>query len=56
MVLVEDETKYDCEAGDIELEEIDVAGWEKREGWWVVIEEHQVEVLRQYQDSQITSH
>ena len=56
MVLVEDENKDDYEAGDVELDEIDIAGWEKREGWWVVLEEHRVEVLRQYQDSQIASH
>jgi len=56
MALGEDENKNEGEAEDIELEGIDVAGWEKREGLWVVPEEHRVEVLSLHHDSQVASH
>jgi len=38
------------------LEGIDVVGWEKSEGLWVVPEKHQVEVLSQHYDSQVAAH
>ena len=56
MVLGEDENENEGEADDVELEGIDVAEWEKREGPWVVPEEHRVEVLRQHHDLQIAGH
>ena len=39
-VLGEDENEKEGEVEDMELEGIDVAGGEKREGLWVVPEEH----------------
>ena len=41
---------------DVELEEIDVATWEKKNGLWVVPQEHRLEVLRQHHDSQVAGH
>jgi len=40
----------------VELEAIDVASWEKKNGLWVVPEEHKLEVLRQHHDSQVAGH
>ena len=39
---------------DVELEGIDVATWEKKNGLWVVPQEHRLEVLQQHHDSQVT--
>src|SRR5436853_5747977 len=41
------------DAEDVELEGIDVAGWDKRNGLWVVPEEYRLDVLRQHHDSQV---
>jgi len=56
MVLGEDANKNEGKAEDVELEGIHIAAWEKREGLWVVPEEHRVEVLRQHHDSQVAGH
>jgi len=40
MVLEEDENENEGEAEDVELQGIEVAGWEKRKGLWVLPEEH----------------
>ena len=37
----------------MELEGIDVATWEKKNGLWVGAQEHRLEVLRQHNDSQV---
>ena len=39
------------DAEHVELEEIDVATWEKKNGLWVVPQKHRLEVLRQHHDS-----
>src|SRR5437868_15284949 len=44
------------DAEDMELEGIDVAGWDKKNGLWVVPEEHRLDVLRQHHDSQVAGH
>ena len=36
----------DEDAEDVELEGIDVATWEKKNGLWVVLQKHRLEVLR----------
>ena len=41
------------DAEDVELEGIDVATWEKKNGVWVVLQEHRLEVLCQHHDSQV---
>ena len=38
---------------DVELEEIDMATWEKKNDLWVVPQEHRLEVLQQHHDSQV---
>ena len=44
------------DAEDVELERIDVAAWEKKNGLWVVPREHRLEVLRQHHNSQVAGH
>ena len=44
------------DAEDVELEGIDVATWQKKNGLWVVPQEHRLEVLRQHHDSQVAGH
>ena len=41
------------DAEGVELEGIDVATWEKKNGVWVVPQEHRLEVLRHHHDSQV---
>ena len=41
------------DAEDVELEGIDVAKWKKKNGLWVVLQEHRLEVLRQHHDSEV---
>ena len=53
---VEDENDNDGNADDLELEGIDVSKWDKRNGRWLVPEEHRLGVLRQPHDSQVTGH
>jgi len=43
-------------AEDVELEGIDVAGWEKKDGLWVVLQENRLEVLKQHHNSQVAGH
>ena len=43
--LGEDENDNEGNAEDIELEGIDVSKWDKRNGLWLVPEEHRLEVL-----------
>ena len=40
----------------MELEEIDVVTWEEKNGLWVVLQEHRLEVLRQNLESQVAGH
>ena len=51
-----DHVKEEEDAEDVELEGIDVATWEKKNGLWVVPQEHRLEVLRQHHDSQVAGH
>jgi len=44
--LEEDDTEERGYADDLELEGINIASWEKKNGLWVVPEEHKLEVLR----------
>ena len=44
------------DAEDLELKGIDVATSEKKNGLWVVLQEHRLEVLRQHHDSQVAGH
>ena len=44
------------DADDVELEGIDVATWEKKNGLWVVLQEHRLEVLWQHCNSQVAVH
>jgi len=44
------------DADDVELEAIDVATWEKKNGLWIVTEEYKLEVLRQHHDSLVAGH
>ena len=54
--LGEDENDTEGNAEDIELEGIDVSKWDKRNGLWLVPEEHRLEVLRQHHDSEVAGH
>jgi len=54
--LEEDDTEERGDADDVELEAIDVASWEKKNGLWVVPKEYKLEVLRQHYDSQVAEH
>jgi len=54
--LEEDDAEERRDADDVELEAIDVASWEKKNGLWVVLEEHKLEVLRQHHDSKVAGH
>ena len=54
--LGEDENDNEGNAEDIELEGIDVSKWDKRNGLWLVPEEHRLEVLRQHHDRQVAVH
>ena len=38
---------------DIDLQEIDIMGWEKRDRLWIMLEVHKLKVLRQHHDSQV---
>ena len=44
------------DAEDIALEVIDVATWEKKNGLWVVPQEHRLEVLQQHHDRQVAAY
>src|SRR5438445_2740750 len=54
--LEEDNDGEEEDAEDVELEGIDVARWDMRNGLWVVPEEHRLDVLRQHHDSQVAGH
>ena len=41
---------------DVELEGIDVATWENKNGVLVISQENRLEVLRQHHDSQVAGH
>ena len=51
--LENDEIGEEEDVEDVELQGIDVATWEKKNGLCVVQQEHRFEVLRQYHDSQV---
>ena len=44
--LENDDAEEEEDAEDVELEEIDVATWENKNGLWLVPQEHRLEVLR----------
>src|SRR5437879_1245690 len=54
--LEEDNDGEEEEAENMELEGIDVAGWDKRNRHQVVLEEYRLDVLRQHHDSQVAGH
>ena len=54
--LGKDEIDHEDNVDDIELEGIDVSKWDKRNGLWLVPEEHRLEVLQQHHDSQVAGH
>jgi len=54
--LEDDDTEEREDGADVELEYINVASWEKKNGLWVVLEDHKLEVLRQHYDSQVAGH
>ena len=56
LYLENDDAGEEEDAEDVELEGIDVATWEKKNGLWVVPQEHRLEVLRQHNDSQVAGH
>ena len=51
--LENDDVGEEEDTENVELEGIDVATWEKKNGLWVVLQEHRLEVLMQYHDSQV---
>ena len=56
MDLEQDNVGEEEEGEDVELEGIDVIKWDKKNGLWVVPEEHRLKVLRQHHDSQVPGH
>ena len=44
------------DAEDVEVEEINVAMWKKKNRLWVVLQEYRLEVLRRHHDSQVARH
>ena len=54
--LEEDENNNEGKAEDIKLEEMALLKWDKRNGLWLVPEEHRLEVLRQHHNSQVAVH
>ena len=51
-----DDVGEEDNAKDVELEGIDVARWETRNGLWEVLQEHRLEMLQQHHDSQVAGH
>ena len=51
----DDENDNSYNADDIELEGTDLSKWAKRNGLWLVPEEHRLEVLQQHHDSQVAA-
>ena len=56
MDLENDNAGEEEDVEDVELEGIDVATWEKKNGTWVVQQEHTLEVLQQHHDSEVAGH
>ena len=54
--LLVDEEDKELEVKDIDLQGIDISGWEKKDGLWVVLEVHKIDMLRQHYDSQVVGH
>jgi len=54
--LEEDDAEERGDADDMELEAFDLASWEKKNGLWVVPDEHKLEVRRKHHDSQVAGH
>jgi len=54
--LLVDEEDVEVEAEDIDLQGIDISGWEKKNRLWVVPEVHKLDVLWQHYDSQVAGH
>ena len=53
---MQDKNDNESNADDIELAGMDVSKWHKRNGLWLLPEEHKLEVLRQHHDSQVAGH
>ena len=51
-----DNVGEDEDVENMELEGIDVAIWEKKNGLWVVPQEHRLKVLQQSHNSQVAGH
>ena len=56
LYLENDYVEKEEDAEEVELEAIDVATWEKKNGLWVVPQEHSLEVLHQHHDRQVAGH
>ena len=54
--LENDDVGEEEDAEDVELAGSDVAIWGKKNGLWIVPQEHRLEVLRQHHDSQVAGH
>ena len=54
--LENDDAGEEEDVEDVELEGIDVATWEKKNGLWVVLQEHRLDMLCQHYDSQVAGH
>src|SRR5436853_7611709 len=54
--LEEDNDGEEEDAEAVELRGIDVSGWDKKNGIWVVQEEYRLDVLSQHYDSQVSGH
>ena len=54
--LENDDAGEEQDAEDVELEGIDMARWEKKNGLWVVLQEYRLEVLQQHHGSQVAGH
>ena len=54
--LEDDNIKKDEYSEDVELEGIEAATWAKKNELWVVLQEHRLELLPQYHDSQVAAY
>ena len=53
---MEDQADNERNAADIEPEGIDVSKWNKRNGLYVIVDEHTLEMLPRHNDSQVAGH
>ena len=54
--LENDDAGQEEDIEDVELERINMATWEKKNGLWVVPQQHRLEGLRQHHDSPVAGH